>query len=101
MLNTYTRKKLLQIHILLGASDFAKIKTGTCPRVGQIGEPFSEPTKMDWIVMASDRKSGIVSALFHKKLCGTDVLGLKIITNMMTTIDNLKGPKKVGMKQDR
>ena len=49
-------------------SDFAKIKTGTCPKVGQIGEPFSEPTKMDWIVMAADRKSGIVSALFHKKL---------------------------------
>ena len=38
--NTET-KNLLPIHIIMGAgSDFAKIKMGTCSRVGQIGEPL-------------------------------------------------------------
>ena len=67
----------------MGASDLAKIKMGTCPRVGQIGEPFAELTKMDW-VMSPGRESDIVSALFTKtsvndyeKLGDTDVLVLK------------------------
>ena len=30
-------KNLLLIHIILGASDLAKIRMGTCSRVGQIG----------------------------------------------------------------
>ena len=57
---------------------------GTCPRVGQIGEPFAEKTKMGWVIVSSGRESDIVSALFTKtsvndyeKLCDTDVLGLK------------------------
>ena len=33
-------KNLLPIHITWGARDFGKIM-GTCPRVGQIGEPFA------------------------------------------------------------
>ena len=56
----------------------------TCPRVGQIGEPFAEQTKMGGIIMLPGRKSDIVSALFTKrsvndyeKLCYTDVLELK------------------------
>ena len=75
---------MLPIHIILGASDFTKIKTRTCPRVGQIGESFSEQTKMGWVTMAPGRENDIVSALFAKtsvndyeKLCGTAVLGLK------------------------
>ena len=57
---------------------------GTCPRTGQIGEPFAEQTKMDWVIMSPGRESDIVSALLTKtsvnnyeKLCDTDVLGLK------------------------
>ena len=77
-------KNLLPIQIILGASDFAKIKMGTCPRVDQIGEPFAEQLKMGWVIMLPDRESDIVSALFtktfvndHEKLYDTDVLGLK------------------------
>ena len=58
-------KNLLPIHIILGASDFAKIKMGTCPRVGQIGKPFAE-TKMGLTIMSPGRQSDIVSALFTK-----------------------------------
>ena len=43
--------KLLPIHIILGASDFAILKMRTCLRVGQIGEPFAKQTKMGWVIM--------------------------------------------------
>ena len=77
-------KNLLLIHVILGASDSAKKKMGTCPRVGQISEPFAKQTKIGWIIMSLGRESDIVSALFtktsvngYKKLYDTDVLGLK------------------------
>ena len=38
-------KNLLPIHAILAASDFAKIKTGTCLRVGQISKLFAKLTK--------------------------------------------------------
>ena len=70
--------------IILGANDFAKIKMGACPRVGQSGEPFAEQTKMGWVVMLPGREIDILSALFtqtsdndYEKLRDTDVLGLK------------------------
>ena len=59
---------------------------GTCPRVGQIGEPFAEQTKMGWVIIQPGRASDGVIALFSKtsvndyeKLCDTDALGLKEI----------------------
>ena len=74
-------KNLLSIHIMLGASDFAKIKIATCPNVGQITTPFDAQTKMERAIMSSGRESDMVSALFNKtsingyeKLCRTDVL---------------------------
>ena len=38
-------KNLLPTHAILAASDFAKIKMGTCLRVGQISKLFAELTK--------------------------------------------------------
>ena len=59
---------LLPIHIIQGANDFAKIKIGTIPRVGQTieilyllgqsGEPFSKK-KMNWVIMTPDKESDI------------------------------------------
>ena len=46
--------------------DFAKIKMGTCPRVGQIGEPLAEQVKMGWVIMSSGREGNNVTALFTK-----------------------------------
>ena len=82
MHDTDTRN-LLPVHIILGASDFAKIKMGTCPRVGQISEPFAKQTKIGCVIMLPGRESDTVSVLFTKtsvndfqKLCDTEVLGL-------------------------
>ena len=45
-MNDTDEKEQLLGHINLGASDFAKIKMEKNPRVGKIGEPFTELTKM-------------------------------------------------------
>ena len=90
-------KNQLPIHVILGTSDFAKIKMETCPRVYQIGEPFPEQTKMGWVIM-SPRND-------YEKLCDTDVLGLKE-SDYKHDDDvyekfkkQLKGTKKVDMKR--
>ena len=56
----------------------------SCPRIGQIGEPFVKQTKTGWVVMSPGRESDMVSALFTRtpanefeQLCDTDVPGLK------------------------
>ena len=46
-MNDNDEKEQLLVHIILGASDFAKIKMEKSPRVGKIGEPFAELTKWD------------------------------------------------------
>ena len=45
-------KEELPIHLILGASDYAKIKTPTQPRVGESGEPVGELTKFGWTIMS-------------------------------------------------
>ena len=46
-MNNIDEKKQLLVHIIPGASDFAKIKMEKNTRVGKIGEPFTELTKND------------------------------------------------------
>ena len=82
--NDTDEKEQLPVHIVLGASDFAKIKIEKSPQVGKIGEPFSELTEMGWVMMSPSRESDVVSALYtqtsindYEKLCGTDILGLE------------------------
>ena len=36
----------LLVHVILGASDYVKMKMQKCPRVGTINEPVAEQTKM-------------------------------------------------------
>lgn len=48
-------KNLFPVHIILGERDFAKIKIGTSPKVWHIGGPFTEQTKMGWVIMSAGR----------------------------------------------
>ena len=45
-MNERDAKTELPIHVILGASDYVKIKMQKCPRVGKINEPIAEQTKM-------------------------------------------------------
>ena len=45
-------KEQLPVHLILGASKYARIKTETGPRVGQPGQPVAEHTKFGWTIMS-------------------------------------------------
>ena len=84
-MNDVSEKTELPVHLILGASEYAKIKTSTKLCVGKPGEPVAEYTKFGWTIMSpgedieSERfffaKSSIVD---YEKLCSLDVLGLKV-----------------------
>ena len=48
-------KPELPIHVILGASEYAKIKTNSAPRVGEPGEPTAEFTSFGWTIMSRDK----------------------------------------------
>ena len=76
-MNDTDEKEQLPVHIILGASDFVKIKMEKNPWVGKIGEPFGELTKMGFVMMSPGRESDLVKLSHYEKLCGTDILGLE------------------------
>ena len=41
-----SEKPMLPIHLILGTNEYAKIKTGTRPRIGRPGEPVAEYTML-------------------------------------------------------
>ena len=76
-------KPQLPVHIILSASEYAKIKTATKPRVGQPGEPVAELTRFGWTLMSPGTEDDLTKTLFtkssvedYRKLCDMDVLGL-------------------------
>ena len=83
-MNDIDKKPELPIHAVLGASDYTKIKTRELPRVGKLGEPFAELTKMGWVLISPGQENDLTNALFTKtsrtdyeELCSLDVLGVE------------------------
>ena len=78
-------KPELPIHLLLGTSEYTRIKTPTNPKIGRAGEPIAELTTLGWTVMSAGKEVGLTSAYLtrtssadYEQLCSLDVLGLKI-----------------------
>jgi len=76
-------KKMLPVHIILGANDFAKIRTGERLRVGRRGDHVAEFSRFGWTIMSPGVDSGLSPALLavnsnadYEKLCALDVLRL-------------------------
>ena len=77
-------KPELPIHMILGASEYSKIKMNAKPRVGQPGEPVAELTVLGWTLMSPGAESNLdnvyltqSSTADYEKLCSLDILGLK------------------------
>lgn len=77
-------KSLLPVHVILGASDYAKIKTSTSQRTGAIGEPVAEYTLFGWTIMSPGTEQNLDSMFLtqttstsYEELCRMDVLGLE------------------------
>ena len=76
-------KDSLPVHLILGASDYAKMKTETAPRIGALGEPIGEKTKLGWTIMSPGKEVDLSTMFFtqtsnadYERLCRLDVLGL-------------------------
>ncbi|XP_068674447.1 uncharacterized protein [Montipora foliosa] len=77
-------KSLLPVHVILGASDYAKIKTSTSQRTESIGEPVAEFTLFGWTIMSPGTEQNLDSMFLaqttstsYEELCRMDVLGLE------------------------
>ena len=75
-------KTMLPVHLILGASEFAKIKTTQAPRVGSPGEPVAEMTRFGWTIMFPGKEPDLTKILLtqtsqvdYEKLCQLDELG--------------------------
>ena len=51
-LRDHDTKPRLLLHIILGAGEYARVKTETPPHIGKDGEPVTELTKLGWFVMS-------------------------------------------------
>ena len=76
-------KSQLPVHIILGANDFAKIRTGECLRVCCRGDPVAELTRLGWTLMSPSVDSSSLQAYLainsstdYERLCALDVLEL-------------------------
>ena len=77
-------KPFLPVHLILGASDYAAIKTAEPARVGELGEPVAEKTKFGWTLMSPGKELDHSKTLLtqtsytdYEELCRLDVLGLE------------------------
>ena len=77
-------KEYLPVHVILGASEYANIKTKGDVKVGQKGEPVAKYTAFGWVIIAEGKKR--ISNYFmltrsaeadYSELCSLDVQGLK------------------------
>ena len=72
----------IPIQLVLGVSDYAKIKTTAALKVGRLGEPVAEKTLLGWTVMSpGEKREGLIlltqsTTLDYEQLCSLDVLGL-------------------------
>ena len=75
----------LPVHIILGAGEYAKVKTGHPAKVGNTGQPVAEFTKLGWTIMSPGTNNVDLSNMLfsqtsqtdYEELCRLDVLGLK------------------------
>ncbi|PFX13976.1 hypothetical protein AWC38_SpisGene21906 [Stylophora pistillata] len=78
------KKSRLPVHLILGAREYAKLKTESAPKVGEPGEPVAELTKFGWIIMSRGKEPlnitnmslAQTSHVDYEALCRSDVLGL-------------------------
>jgi hypothetical protein len=77
-------KPMLPVHMILGASDYSRVKTTTPAKVGDDGKPVAERTRLGWTIMSQGREMNhsylMLTRSTHEdymELCSLDVLGLK------------------------
>ena len=77
-------KQELPIHVILCASEYARLKTSSVLRVGNPSEPVAELTSLGWTIMSPGAETNLSSVYLtrssltdYEELCSLDVLGLE------------------------
>ena len=77
-------KANLTIYMILGASEYTRIKTKSVLRIGAPGEPIAEYTAVGWTIMSGGKEKRLNQMLLardteadYAELCKLDVLGIK------------------------
>ena len=77
-------KPELPVHIILGVSEYAKIKTESIPKIGRPDEPVAELTNFGRTIMSPGKEVDLsnmfltqTAAADYEQLCKLDVLGLR------------------------
>ena len=96
-LNDNDTKPELPIHLILGASEYARIKTDNRPKIGKQGDPVAEFTRFGWTIMCPGREADITGTMLtqstlhnYDRLCSLDVLGLQDMDNDREIYDEFK-----------
>ena len=84
VMNDLDTKCRLPVHLILGAGEYAKLKTENAPKIGEPGQPIAELTKFGWTIMSPgkeplDLANVLLTQTSHvdyEELCRLDVLGL-------------------------
>ena len=84
VMNDPDKKSRLPVHLILGAGEYAKLKTESAPKIGEPGEPVAELTKFGWVIMSPGKEPLDVTNMLltqtshvdYEELCRLDVLGL-------------------------
>ena len=84
-INDHDPKSELPVHVILGISDYTKIKTQERPRVVLPGKPVAKMTKFEWVIVCPGQETGVLNMLFssktslhdYEKLCSIDCLGIE------------------------
>ena len=91
------KKAELPVHIILGVSDYAKIRTVTRPKIGQPGKPVAELTQFGWTIMSPGKEIDISSMFLtqtatadYEELCKLDVLGIQDNGHQTDVYDEFK-----------
>ena len=65
-MNDTDTKAELPIHMILGASEYTRIKIQEMPRIGQSGEPIAELTSLGWVVMSSGKEAALNNMVYTR-----------------------------------
>ena len=65
-MNDTESKSSLPIHLFLGASELSKIKVKALPRIGQLGEPIAELTRLGWVIISPGRELDVTKIILNR-----------------------------------
>ena len=96
-MNNCNTKPDLPIRMVLGASDYARIKVQVTPRVGSPGEPVAELTQFGWVIISPGNEIDLNNLMLLRKsiddyenFCNLDVLGVEDVQESHEDIANDK-----------